>query len=839
MKKMMKRILCLALTFVLAFSMCACGKKGGDNNGGGGFNGGGNSANGGNPNANNALAKEGVFKEKTLKIGNSTDFYIMSSKTMNGKIQILGRAYLYDEDACTGSVSIAKYVLSKDGEVEETKEIALPEYQAPEEILAKVQAIAEASAEEGESVDITKGYFSDSMYFYVNNYLNSAVLTEDGGVFAWRDCGFYYEDYLNVDESQSVENNYFTKWDADGNIVYDVAIDMSVLQSEDSYNYIQNVIGLKNGKAALMIDGDQRGFLLIDENGQMGKITKIDGMPENANSIIVKNDGTVLVTYYNDEYTKMYINTVDVENGRMGTATEIPSSIVSLGFYNTYPGVDSDLVFTNGTGLFSYNINDTEAKKLMDFINSDLATYGLNEITMIDGESFLTSYYDEMNGGRVTSLFTHVKPEDVPDKKVLVMGGLYIGYEAKNKIVRFNKTNSNYRITIKDYSVYNTEEDYTLARTQLNNDIISGNTPDIIVVSSERLPIESYVKKGLLANIDDLIAKDEELSKYEYLQNVFDAFRVDGKMYVAHPSFSVSSYAGKTSVLGNKTTISMADLKQLKNSIPEESTLYGDMTRSSFLYMVMNYAGNELVNTADGTCKFDTGYFQEVLEMARTYPEEINYDDIEWNEEYWTQYETQYRTGKVIFNNVYLSDFNNLRSLYSATFGEDISFVGFPNESGSRAVINSYDDGYAIYAKSANLDGAWEYVRQLFTEETQRNIMKNRSALPVMKSVFEEFSKDATGKYYWYDENGNKQYAEWDETYYMGGEEIPVKPLTQAQLDTVLDVIYSAKTVAFSNEDVMDIITEESKAFFTGQKSSEEVCRIIQSRVKMYINANM
>ena len=40
---------------------------------------------------------------------------------------------------------------------------------------------------------------------------------------------------------------------------------------------------------------------------------------------------------------------------------------------------------------------------------------------------------------------------------------------------------------------------------QLNNDIISGGMPDILVVDSN-MSMDSYIAKGLVANVDDLIA---------------------------------------------------------------------------------------------------------------------------------------------------------------------------------------------------------------------------------------------------------------------------------------------------------------------------------------------
>lgn len=95
-------------------------------------------------------------------------------------------------------------------------------------------------------------------------------------------------------------------------------------------------------------------------------------------------------------------------------------------------------------------------------------------------------------------------------------------------MVQFNKTNPENRIVIKEYHTYDTMEDGMAGYNQLNMDILGRGLPDILIADSY-FPVSSYISKGLVADIDELIAGDEELSKTEFMDNVFDAYRVDGK----------------------------------------------------------------------------------------------------------------------------------------------------------------------------------------------------------------------------------------------------------------------------------------------------------------------
>ena len=97
--------------------------------------------------------------------------------------------------------------------------------------------------------------------------------------------------------------------------------------------------------------------------------------------------------------------------------------------------------------------------------------------------------------------------------------------------------------------------------------------------------------------------------------------------------------------------------------------------------------------------------------------------------------------------------------------------------------------------------------------------------------------KKAQEKPYYEDENGNK--VEYDETYYIGGVEIVLEPLTQADCDRVVEFLKSADHVYNYDRNIISILEEECSAYFEGQKSVKEVADIIQSRIHIYVNENL
>ncbi|MDE6701389.1 MAG: extracellular solute-binding protein, partial [Acetatifactor sp.] len=458
----------------------------------------------------------------------------------------------------------------------------------------------------------------------------------------------------------------------------------------------------------------------------------------------------------------------------------------------------------------------------------------LNAILPMDDGHFVGFYseYDEDNYNSIVrgGIFTKVAPEDIPDKEVLVLGGNYIPSDLRKRVVDYNKSSNTHRIVLKDYSQYSTYDDYMAAYTQMNSDIISGNMPDILIVDSYNMSLDNYISKGLLADIGALIEKDEELSKTEFMENVFEACKVNGKLYEIIPSFYVQTYIGKKALVGDRTSWTMEEARQLLSTMPEETTLFGDMMRGEFFNMVMGMCGNDFIDVSTGKCSFDSAEFISLMEFAKTLPEERPEDYYEGD--WYTAYQSQYRENRTLLASCYISDFQNLVYTINGSFGEEVSFVGFPNASGQGSVIST-NTSYALAAGSANLDAAWDFMRYYLTDEYQSGLSWQ---LPISKKQFDEQALKATKKPSY--EDGDGKQVEYDYTWWINDEEMILDPLTTEQLDTIKAHIASVTKRTYYNEYVLNIITEEMDAFYKGQKSASDVASIIQSRAKLYVNEN-
>ena len=820
-----KRIVAMGLAVVMTLGMAGCNNaKNKDGNGGGGK---------GEPvAADPSLAKQFVYRYENIKLPEEgEDLNVTAARKDGDRLEILTMRYDYSNDGMEQQI-LTLYNMKNDGSDVTTLKLET----------VQDEAEAEEPAEEGTAGEETTGEedeYNYDDYSYSYSYFQNGVITKDS-VYALR---FHYSNkYVNGEYTYENSTNIVGWNKSDGAILFNIPFDMAKYQNDDSYSYVNRMLCLANDQVGLLMSGDQSGIITLGKDGTMSDLKKFSSDKDIFSqdpTFAEKPDGTLLVSYYNDDWTKQYLTTFNPVNGSFGQEYEVPVAARNSGFYNFCAGTDKDILYSNNEGVFGFNLGDTEVTKIMDYVNSDLVTYSLNNLISIDGTHFVASYYDNVTYNTTMAIFSYVKPEDIQDKKVLVYAGIYIDTNTKADIIRFNKQNTDYRITIEDYSKYNTEEDYTLATTKLNNDMIAGKVPDILHLNSS-MPVSTFVEKGLLANIDLMIQNDAELSQLEFMDNVFEAYRVNGILYQAVPKYYIRTWIGKKSLIGNRDHWTMDDVKQVATKLVGDKSIFGlGVTRDSFIYQMMNYCGSDFVDKNEGKCNFNTQNFISMLEYARTLPEsEEEGGDEDYWQHYWETYQTMYRENRALLMECSISDAYSIKYNVNGQFGEDVAYVGFPTETGSGSYIDA-TLSYAISAKSANQEGAWQFVRFFFTEDYQKNEDYKygyTDGMPILKKMVREQVDKTMEKPYWTDENGQK--VEYDDTYWINDEEIIIQPFTQAQADELFNFLCSVKNTSYSDENITKIVDEEIASFFAGSKSAADVANMIQNRVQLYLNEN-
>lgn len=688
------------------------------------------------------------------------------------------------------------------------------DYSKEDQATIQIAAMAEDGSI-GEITEITQD--SDAS-------LNSLCGDTEGNYYAIRNIYVIPED-----DNEAAQDLYeLISLDAKGVERFAVSLNEEAALNADpeAYFYINNMV-LTGDKLVLAA---QSGLAIYDLSGNPQKVipySEIDQENEvSSANLLCLSDGKVLLSNYAE--TGLLFYTFDPASGSFSKAYTCPGQSYNYSFVS---GIGYDLYLIDSTGVSGYQLGDTETTMLMNYVDSDINTYSIYNVTALSETSFLGFIDDEETGTSVATIFTKVNPEDVPDKETITLAYNYADWDVRSAAVKFNKSNTKYRIKIVDYSsLYNTDGNYSAGLTQLNADIVSGKMPDILVVDSA-MPIESYVGKGLFEDLKPYIEADEELDLNNFMPNIIDLCSTDGALYFLVPSYSISTIVGKTEDVGSEPGWTLQDAEALLDSKPEGTVLFYETTSDTIMNNALTMASDQFIDWETGSCSFNGQSFVDLLNFAVTFPT-ANEDGGDAQEEYTDNYDSLWREGKVLLSQVYLGAFSDYNNAKKGTFDSDITCVGFPAGSGKGSVIN-YRMQLAMSSKSKEKEGVWEFIRYFLTDEYQEKLTYN---FPLSIKRLDELGEEAKEDPYYLDENQNKVF--YKNTMYLNGIEVPIDPMTDDEVAEVKEILYSMDNATSYKESVMNIIQEESAPFFAGQKTAQEVADIIQSRMQVYVDEN-
>ncbi len=679
--------------------------------------------------------------------------------------------------------------------------------------------------EEGAIVDsIAPGAIQENVY--KNNYVilsNNTIAFIENRSYADAD-GMWVEEQSIVNQSMTSEE------------IYRLSLDEFLESSDDNYIYINSLFEDGDGNLVIMTN---QSILVVASDGSLSSETPLSPELLDGYGPIFYYEGNPVMQVWNTDYSQQRYVAVDVNTGAIIEEIEVPDSISNYGVFDGH-GIGYDLYLSDNLGVYGFNMGDTQPTKLLDIIASDLDVNYMERIIPISETELIALYSGYSDYTSKLGKLTKVPAEEVPDKALITIATIYAGRDLIQAVINFNGQSDEYKVLIEDYADYNTSEDYTLAKTQLENDIITGDVADIIY-SNNSISVANYASKGLLADLYELFESDETIAVEDYSQNVFEALEYDGGLYQMPTRYYIATMFGKESIFGD-TTLTWENLSQTQSQYPE-ADLTSEMTKSEVLNAALRYSFEEFVDMENGTVSFDSDAFKNLLEFANTFPDEIDYSANYDDPTYWEKWETQYIEDRTL---LYGGTIDNMADFYRYTYSkflEPFTAVGFPNSSGINGVI-SVDTSYSIVADSPYVEGAWEFVKTqisketMMPEENENNNYNYTWGLPILQEALEADAEKMMEKDYWINEKGEKE--EYDYTTYINGEEVIIEPASQEEVDKWLAFVNSVTTTTdyAMMEEIFPIIEEEVAAYFSGQKSTDEVVGIIQSRVSLYVNEN-
>lgn len=651
--------------------------------------------------------------------------------------------------------------------------------------------------------------------------------------------------YPELEEGEEPGEDYWEKrqtflykYDAGGQQVYEQNITEQLME-DDGHSYMDTMLPDEQGRL-YGISGDL--IRLFDKDGRYAG--KISDEETYFSGIGQGKDGKIYVSYYDRaaEGNSYVLAEVDFDGKKLGKVYK--NFVGGNGNDILTPGIEKDFLVQDGTNVYEYDLATETAEPLFNWLDCDINGNYVEKMGITEDGRLIVMINDWNGGGYEMAFLDKKKTAELPVRETITIGSLYEGYDLKEAVVAFNKSNDKYRVKIKAY--YDTrdgsQDGYQNAITNLNNDIISGsNCPDIMDLST--LNIKQMVSKGVFEDLAPYLEKSTKLKREDYFDNILDSLTLDGVLVTIPYAFALQTVMGKTADVGDKMGWTLEEMIAFCEEHPG-AQLFDYADKSSILAYCLGYNEAAFIDWETGECKFDSPEFKQLLEFVNKFPDEY---DWESNDDKSTP--EKLAAGEVLLNMAYISSYDDVQYSIAQFNGEPVTCIGFPDVSGGSGCSMHFQKTYGISSQSQHKDGAWEFIESVLAKEPDDRYSDTFST---RKDVLAKQREEATKVNYVTDENGELVLDEdgnpieegssgsvvmygssgggWSYTYHRTTEE-------EADLVDALIAVAVPVNMDSSNQ-IVNIITEEADGYFKGQKSVDDVAGIIQSRIQLYVNEN-
>ncbi len=761
----------------------------------------------------------------------------------------LPRPDLADGEEFQGETQIGQISLDKDGYLYTIQEIG------KNYLITSMRAIL-GSYDGGETVEIPLPVFDNEKGY---RGIRDMVRLPDGLLTT------VYENVL-VDEKEYIyENNFLVEvYNTDGSLRSSLNVTKLFDDQKPDNDTGNSYFGINNafyGAGDLFItcygddpalqgklfrfglDGTEKGTITLLPEGTDGYVQSVRMLGENKLLVPVE-------TYTETEY-KQTLVTVDLNTGER-TEADAGSNYEIM--YRSFVGADGGLYYSNDEGVFAFDLATSETEKLVDFLNSDYI-YEYGNFYAISRDKFvsLRDRYEEEETTLELSVLTKVPDEQLVPKYLITVASAGGAYSFRKQIVEFNRASEEYRIKYIDYSEYNTEEDYQAGQKKLQDDILAGNVPDILI-TDQQFSAAKYANKNLFMDLYTFMDQDPMLSRDKFLDNVLIACETNGKLYELPTNIYLMGFMGRKDMIADYRGLTMRAFADKVAALPEGVSFFreGDYSRDNLLevFFFINYIN--YLDPATGLCRLNNDDFKAMLEWLKTQPEKARWeqDDFDYETFDHEAYQNMYKEGKAIAQWTSLDSFNSFQN-YFYDFGDaELDFIGAPAPDGDGMAFTATNLKFLVSAKSVFPEQAWNFVKVFFTEENQRDL---GWGFPVTKEALEAEKQEAL------DEIAKREAekAENEEgvvsenavtEVIVGGNGIATMPsypsyerryATVEDVETIYSYVKSVKKQLRYDESILDIIKEEASEYFGGKKSLDDAAAHAESRINIKLGEQM
>lgn len=507
--------------------------------------------------------------------------------------------------------------------------------------------------------------------------------------------------------------------------------------------------------------------------------------------------GEIIVTVGDTTKFISGLAVLDAETRTLGKINWLKTTI-----YKTEKGQAGDVLVLDNVGLYDYSLSDGEKTLYMEWAGSSYAPESVQDIKFLASNLIFLYTGDNMQV-KLTKINL-----DENNKIILTLKDTYVSSEIKELIVRFNQENEKYYIRVEERP---DNVDYDTYRQKVQMEFAAGHGADILSGGLvESMP--ELLEMGAVEELSGWIEK-EGIDREDYFPQAFSMFGREDGVYGMPYNINISSVCIEGEVFPENKEYNLENLMTALEEYPEDAVLVKTLGPSYVLSFLLEDSEdlNGLIDWEKNTCDFSGDNFERMLELAKRYGD------------------TEYRNTDFVIiqmginNYMYYAGYDNLMEESGRRL------VGYPLEDGG--IHSAWMSGFCMNAASEHKEGVWEFMTFLLREENQYFIGVSGflGNFPVSLQAFKE-----VGEYYI--ENGSSHGYFVNNIVMAPGIEYGAMEFTEEQLAEVEQLLLIGKLTPWRSRVIMNIIVEECDAYFSGDKTIEEVCDVTQNRVQLYLD---
>lgn len=515
---------------------------------------------------------------------------------------------------------------------------------------------------------------------------------------------------------------------------------------------------------------------------------------------------------------------VDFESKQFGEAIEDFPNVNGLCesvWSDKAPVGQYDFLLYDDIMAYGYDLSTQKKEELILWADSDINGYFVKNFGLLEDGRYFCMVEDWKNDDRRVVLLKRIRAEEAPQRKSIVLAAVNGGSDLAAMAVRFNRNNNQYHLTVQNYD----------SLTDLYNAILARKAMDIIDLSG--VNVENLSRQGVFEDLTPYLEQSEAFDPSDFLDGILDVYTFDGTLVGIPETFTLRTVVGEQMWMGNSTGLTLEELFAIARQNPE-ALPFGDVSKEEMMQYLMMFNEDTFIDWDTGECHFDSEAFRSMLELVNRFPDSVG-DGQEG-----VSLPNKIQNGEVLFA---IAEIRSLKvfQLYKGMFGENAACIGFPTPDGKGGTLLYADNAFGMVATSENKSGAWEFIESVLQqkdvdnmdEEDIYNLYRFPDKFPTLKKIMNVITE--------YKIEEDREWAgkghEFSTVYYDDGWTFTYHAVTWDEIDVILDLLKETKA-SFSAEDeeVIKIINEEAFAYYSGQKRIEEVIRVIQNRVQVYVN---